>query len=514
LLGVGVAGLRASAARAEDFAFFHENVLGTSCELRVRADSEEAARRAEAMVLGQVDRLAAIFSGYDAASEFRRWQAVTGRPVRVSSELFEVLRASDDWRIRSGGAFDPRVEALSALWADSARHDRLPSAGETTAARALMSPPAWRLDGLAGTAEHLSACPLSLSAIAKGYIVERASEAALAEGRSRGVLGLLLNIGGDLRVCGDWTRTIGLAQPRGDSESTGPLLQIAVRARSVATSGSAQRGFDIQGRHYSHLFDPRSGLPAETTRAATVIAPSGTDADALATIFNVLAPAESLRLADSLPDVACLIVASDGQVIRNDRWPRYETRREADVAIALAQKQEQEKEKPAGPRPAWNPDFDLLVSFEINRPGGDSGRYRRPYVAIWVEDADGFPVRTLLLWVQAGGPGPRWIPELRRWYRGDQARRLVEDTSLVDTIARPTRLPGKYQVIWDGRDDSGRRVGAGAYTVAIEAAREHGTYQIIRQPVTLASDPFVEELKGNVEIKSATIAYRRKGPAR
>ncbi len=51
-------------------------------------------------------------------------------------------------------------------------------------------------------------------------------------------------------------------------------------------------------------------------------------------------------------------------------------------------------------------------------------------------------------------------------------------------------------------------------TVLPRTAREHGTYQIIRKTVTLARDPFIEELNGNVEIKSATIAYRRKGPTR
>jgi hypothetical protein len=166
------------------------------------------------------------------------------------------------------------------------------------------------------------------------------------------------------------------------------------------------------------------------------------------------------------------------------------------------------------PRPAWEPGFELLVRFEINRPDGDNRRYRRPYVAVWIEDKDGIPVRTLTLWVQAGGPGPRWIPELRRWYRGDQVRRLLDDTSLVDTVSRATRLPGKYDVIWDGTDDHGKAQPAGEYTVSIEAAREHGTYQLIRKTIALAQKPFVEDLKGNVEIKSATVSYHRKGPAR
>src|SRR5579884_4024429 len=65
----------ASAFAAGDFVFHHENVMGTSLELRVRGDGAEAARWAEDRVLGEIDRLGAIFSGYDPSSEFRRWQA-------------------------------------------------------------------------------------------------------------------------------------------------------------------------------------------------------------------------------------------------------------------------------------------------------------------------------------------------------------------------------------------------------------------------------------------------------
>ena len=154
------------------------------------------------------------------------------------------------------------------------------------------------------------------------------------------------------------------------------------------------------------------------------------------------------------------------------------------------------------------------MNFEISGPEGNARRYRRPYVAVWVEDKDGLAVRTLALWLQTRQPGPRWHPDLKRWYRDDQARRLADDTNLIDTISRPTRPPGKYTVTWDGKDDHGKPLGPGTYTVCIEAAREHGTYQIIRKEVTIADKPFAEDLKGNVEIKSASIEYRRKGAGR
>ncbi len=508
IAGVLLCGLALGAAPpARDYVFRHENVLGTSLELRILAETEDAAQAAEARALAEIDRLAAVFSGYDASSEFRRWQAAIGQPTRVSPELCELLRASDRWRQASGGAFDPRVQALTELWSRCARLDRMPTAEELARARALMARPGWRLDAAAGTAEHLSPCPLSLNSIAKGFIIGRASDVALD--RERGVLGVLLNIGGDVRVVGDAARSVGIAPAVSDSETAEPISRVEVRNRSVATSGSAQRGFRIGGRWYSHIFDPRTGQPAGNVVGATVIAEQAADANALATTLNVLPVEHGLRLAASVPGAECLIVTADGHVQRSAGWSRYE--RPLRLLAAPPAPADPAREK-ALLNSTWGDAYELRVSFEVNGPQGNAGRYRRPYVAVWIEDKDGLTARTLALWLMTRQPGPRWHADLKRWYRDDQVRRLADDTDLIDTISRATRPPGKYSLTWDGKDDHGKALGPGTYTVCIEAAREHGTYQIIRKDITIADQPFAEELKGNVEIKSAALEYRRKGP--
>jgi thiamine biosynthesis lipoprotein ApbE len=533
LAGAVLWGAGPGRARAGDYEFHHENVMGTSLELRVQAVDEAAARRAEDLVLRRIDRLGAIFSGYDPGSEFRRWQSGAGAISRVSPELFEVLQASDTWQARTGGAFDPRVESLSQLWDACARRDRLPDSEELSGAKALMTPRAWRLDPVLRVAERLSACPLSLNGIAKGFIVERACDAAMAE--IPGVTGVMLNVGGDLRTRGAIEGTIGIAAPWADSESSEPLCYIDVKDRSVATSGSSQRGFRIGGRWYSHIFDPRSGRPVERVAAATVVAERSVEADAFAKACNVLEPEECVRLARSLPGIEFLIVEKDGRTTRSDGWHRYERPRPGWLASADEPKRgvpaagsrdsdadpTKTKAEAEGPEDAvakksaggtpWNPDFELVVNFEINRPEAEAGRYRRPYVVVWVEDKDGNSVRTLNLWVSMGGAGPfQWMPDLKRWYVADQERKQRDKKELFFTIARPTRPPGKYKVIWDGKDDHKKPLPAGEYTIWIEAAREHGTYQDIRKKVNLADKPFTEELKGNVEIRSASIEYRRK----
>jgi thiamine biosynthesis lipoprotein ApbE len=505
------------AVAADTFVFHHEDVMGTSMELRLLADSEELARRAEDRALREIDRLSAIFSSYDPESEFSRWLAEPRTPVRIAPELFEVLKLCDRWRTASGGAFDPRVEALMRLWSRCAKEGRTPTPAEIADARASIDQPAWRLDTAAMTAERLSDGPLTLNAIAKGYIVERACRAAMEDD----VRGVLLNVGGDLRVCGALDRTIGIADPRADSETSEPIAYIAVRDKAVSTSGSSHRGFRINGRWYSHKLDPQSGAPVERIACATVIADRSADADALATIFNMLAPEESVRLARTIPGVECLIVSTDGRVTRSDGWSRYER----PATGSRTPEQEPKKgragteEKPSaepdskkGPAVAtsWGDAFELLVRLEINRPNTGKRRYQRPYLAVWVEDKNGLPVRTLTLWVTATKHGSQWIPDLRRWYRTDQARRREDETDLVATVARPTRASGQYDIIWDGKDDQGKPVGSGEYTLFIEAAREHGTYQIIQQAIRIDDRPFSKTLKGNIEVKAASVEYRRR----
>jgi thiamine biosynthesis lipoprotein len=80
----------------------------------------------------------------------------------------------------------------------------------------------------------------------------------------------------------------------------------------------------------------------------------------------------------------------------------------------------------------------------------------------------------------------------------------------VSSISSATRSAGKYSVKWDGKDDKGNYVKPGKYTLYIEAAREHGTYQIISQEMNFTGTPKQITLTGNVEIASASLDYRKK----
>ncbi|MCA8993848.1 MAG: DUF2271 domain-containing protein [Planctomycetaceae bacterium] len=165
----------------------------------------------------------------------------------------------------------------------------------------------------------------------------------------------------------------------------------------------------------------------------------------------------------------------------------------------------QGEEQPARKLPAI-----MLLDVVINQPEGTRG-YRKPYVAIWIADKDNFPVRTLSLWVQSTGPGPRWIPNLRKWHQDDLLRQAVGGKNLVDGMSGATRTSGSYKVGWDGLDDDGKPLPLGEYTLNIEAVREHGTYQLSNAKFQHGTKPFKRTVPGKVEIKSVNIDYRGAG---
>ena len=151
--------------------------------------------------------------------------------------------------------------------------------------------------------------------------------------------------------------------------------------------------------------------------------------------------------------------------------------------------------------------FELAIDVEIATQGG--WRTHRPYVAVWLEDKSGKTVRTLSLWVQTQRRGPRWIPDLRRWYRDEQDRAQVDGGDMITTVSSATREAGKYTLLWDGKNDKGKLVDQGEYTLCIETVREHGTYQLITQKLKVGSSPFKEVLTGNVELKGAAVEFRK-----
>lgn len=122
------------------------------------------------------------------------------------------------------------------------------------------------------------------------------------------------------------------------------------------------------------------------------------------------------------------------------------------------------------------------LSVELDIPTQNSAAYHKPYVAVWIERADGgAPVRTLAVWYDVRvrhGNGAIWLRNLRTWWRsGGQSLALP-----ADGVSGATRSPGRQVLSFKG--DQGVLAGLpdGDYSLVVEAAREQGGRELVRAP--------------------------------
>ncbi len=473
--------------------FQHEHVLGTSLDVAIHAPSRTVANKAEAAALKEFNRQSRILSAWDATSEFSRWEKTRGVAVKVSPELMETLASFDAWRGQTHGVLDASTETAAKLWRAASVRGAAPTAAELDAAVKAMQQPHWSLDRMHGTATRLTDVPLVLATFVKSSITQKAADAALAAGAT----GVMLNVGGDIVARGALTQRVDIADPNAHAENDAAIDTVVLRDRAIATSGSYRRGFDVAGEQMSHLIDPRTAMPAGGVVSSSVVAKDAETAGALATATSILSPRMSRALMEQHPDAEYLIVTADGQRIASKGWALLQEPKLENTAYTV-------QAGKGAPAAAWNQSMELQVKFEL--PRMDNPRYRRPYVAIWIEDQDKYPVRTIALWFKLA----RYLNEMRGWYTDDRVRSLAEGTDISTTVSSATRPPGTYTVSWDGKDNAGKLVKAGKYTVVIEAAREHGGHSLLKQEIDFNGKTAQFTLPASDELGAVQLDYRKK----
>ena len=228
---------------------------------------------------------------------------------------------------QSGGAFDVTIGPLTKLWRRARREKALPADERVAEARQAVGYQWLKLDPAGRTAQLLRAnMRLDLGGIAKGF----AADEALGEIRRAGLSRALVRASGDIAAGdappGETGWLVGIA-PLDPDEPPTRFVRLANRA--VSTSGDARQHLFVNGRRYSHLIDPRTGLGIPGRSSVTVIAPRGIQADSLASAISILGPEKGLALAERLEGVSLLMVSEDekGNVreMKSSRFGAYET---------------------------------------------------------------------------------------------------------------------------------------------------------------------------------------------
>ncbi|HZV55952.1 MAG TPA: FAD:protein FMN transferase [Rhodocyclaceae bacterium] len=249
-------------------------VFGTRVEVLVWGEPEGKARATVAEVLRDFDRLHRTYHAWQPSEMTALNDAIAaGRPHEVTAEFAGFIREAQDAAAKGEHLFDPGIGRLIELWGfhDDTFKPQLPDAAKLAdLVRARPSIADLTIDGTKVSSRN-TAVALDFGGYLKGVALDRA--AALL--KARGIANALVNIGGNVLALGSKAGTpwrVGIQHPR----QTAPLATLELRdGEAIGTSGDYQRYFEVDGRRYCHLIDPRTGRPSDATEAVTVLIPPG-----------------------------------------------------------------------------------------------------------------------------------------------------------------------------------------------------------------------------------------------
>jgi thiamine biosynthesis lipoprotein len=285
------------------------NLMGTFVTITLFTSSQENATEVFDIAFTKMEDIEDKASIFDENSEAFRLNR-DGYLVNPSKEFQEIIELSLEYGRITGGCFDITIQPLlelleSGLWQESEtiQGERIAETMTMVGYDKVMV----EEDSISFLREGME---ITLGGIAKGYAVDTALEAI----QEKGIEHALINAGGDMIMLGTKPQgqmwKVALVNPDNTSES---LAEFALADSAIATSGNYERYFNPEKTAH-HIINPKTGYSAEQCISTTVIAPSVTKADILATSIFVMGPDEGIDLVESLDDIECFVIDSDREI--------------------------------------------------------------------------------------------------------------------------------------------------------------------------------------------------------
>ena len=255
------------------------DAMASRCELRIGAPDAQAAERLAQQAIAEVRRIETKYSRYRPDSIVSRINAAAGgEAVRCDDETMSLMGYAAALHGASDGLFDITSGVLRRAW--DFRQPKVPAARVLQPLLALVG---WSKVECGGQEVRLrqAGMEIDFGGFGKEYAADRAATLLADAGVRHGYV----NLGGDMRFIGPdldgrpWS--IGIQDPRGPD---GVIASIPVSSGALATSGDYERFFEIDGRRYCHILDPRDGMPVRYWRSVSVLAPMAIAAGSCSTI--------------------------------------------------------------------------------------------------------------------------------------------------------------------------------------------------------------------------------------
>ncbi len=283
-------------------------IMGTAIAVELWCDDRDEGRAAIGEVMAEMHRIDFTMSLHKPESELSRINRDAAKaPMRISTEMFQLLTRAVHFSQLSDGAFDITYAAMGRLF--DYRQGTRPCQQALDAARAAVGYRNLMLDPHTQTVHFAKeGMCIDLGGFAKGYAVDNATAIL----QRRGIAHANVSAGGDSRVMGDrrgrpWT--IGIRDPR-EPEQVVALLPL--EDTSISTSGDYERYFEADGQRFHHLMDPATGQSPSSLRSVTVLGEDGLSTEAFSKCVFVMGLERGMQLIESQGTLDAVVVDASG----------------------------------------------------------------------------------------------------------------------------------------------------------------------------------------------------------
>jgi thiamine biosynthesis lipoprotein len=295
---------------------FSETEMGLPFRIVLYAKDSAKAQRASDAAFARIKQLNDVLSDYDSDSELSKLSRTSGsgHAIRVSDDLWNVLVQAQFFSEKSRGAFDVTVGPVVNLWRYARRVKQMPDPVKLQKARKAVGYKNIHLNRKLHTVELLVPdMRLDVGGIGKGYALDEALKVL----RTNSVDHALVSGGGDMAVGDAPPGKDGWKVELSKIETNAPTEFVLIKNCGLATSGDTFQRLEINGKRYSHIVDPRTGIGLTDHSLVTIIAPNATTADALSKPVSVLGPKDGLKLVRSIPGAAVRVVRKPADVVES-----------------------------------------------------------------------------------------------------------------------------------------------------------------------------------------------------
>jgi len=308
------------------FSYNHQQ-MGTQIGLVFYAPDKVKADSVALLAFNRIDTLNEKFSDYIDNSELNLLSAQANKAVQVSDDLFRILKMASEISENTDGAFDISAGPLVQLWRNTRESQILPS--ESALENAMQNTGYKYLEFPKKNVVRLkaSAMQLDLGGIGKGFVADEVIKIL----ELNGVTSALIDMGGDIRVSDPpptkehWVLALSFFNIEGKEV----IKKLGLKNAAVATSGDMYQFVEIEGKKYSHIINPQTGMALSNRIQVTTIAKDATSADAYASAFSVM---ELRKIKDHItefPNLEIFRVSKTGGNYQNWHSPgfnRFEVR--------------------------------------------------------------------------------------------------------------------------------------------------------------------------------------------